>query len=162
MAKTSPTPSANYFQSIPKAPSPAEQVQQMLKEANGNITGMSFGEWVLIFTYGDPQTKQQVFQQIANKPFKFQGKVIDATEDTVHVALTQDAIDANKPEVEVKLETPAKRPPAPASQFSFQANPVTVDSNPFMMHMDKGIDLTPAARGKAAPKAKAKTKSKGR
>lgn len=166
-AKTSPVPPANFAASIPKAPSPAEQVKQMLAESNGDISKMSFGEWVLIFTYGDAQTKQQVFQQIANKPFKFQGQVIDATEDTVHVALTQDAIDQHKAEVEVKLVEPSTKVPQPASAYAFQANPVSVDSQPFMMHMDQGVDLTPASKGKAkgkatAPKGKAKAKGKAR
>jgi tetratricopeptide (TPR) repeat protein len=163
MAKASPTPPPNFATSIPKAPSPEQQVREMLKEANNNITQMSFGEWVLIFTYGDPQTKQEVFQQIANKPFKFQGQVVDATPDTVHVALTQDAIDSKKAEVEVKLLDPEKKAPDPGSPFAFQANPVKVDSQPFMMFMDQGVDLTPkkpaAGKGKAT-KGKTKPKSK--
>jgi tetratricopeptide (TPR) repeat protein len=163
MAKASPTPPPNFATSIPKAPSPEQQVKEMLVAANNNIQTMSFGEWVLIFTYGDPQTKQQVFQQIANKPFKFQGQVIDATPDTVHVALTQDAIDAKKAEVEVKLVEPEKKAPDAGSPFAFQANPVKVDSQPFMMFMDQGVDLTPkkpaAGKGKAT-KGKTKPKSK--
>jgi hypothetical protein len=126
---------------------------------------MSFGEWVLIFTYGDPQTKQTVFQQIANKPFKFSGQVVSATEDTVKVALTEDAIRSNTAEAEVKLVEPEKVAPQPGSPFSFQANPVSADSQPFLMHMDQGVDLTPKkpsakGKGKTAPKAKSKAKSK--
>lgn len=167
-AKASPAPPPNFAASIPKAPSPEQQVRQMLAESNNDITKMSFGEWVLIFTYGDQQTKDTVFQQIANKPFKFQGQVIDATEDTVHVALTQDAIDARKAEVEVKLLEPSKKPATAGAPFAFQANPVSVNSNPFMMMMDQGVDLTPSkasagkAKGKTAPKGKAKAKGKSK
>jgi hypothetical protein len=138
----------------------------MLQESNNDITKMSFGEWVLIFTYGDPQTKQTVFQQIANKPFKFSGQVVSATEDTVQVALTEDAIVGNKAEAEVKLVEPEKAAPQPGSPFAFQANPVSVDSQPFLMLMDQGVDLTPKkpaagkGKGKTAPKTKPKSKSK--
>lgn len=166
LAKASPNPPPNFATTIPKAPSPAEQVKTMLAESNNDITKMSFGEWVLIFTYGDAQTKQTVFNQIANKPFKFSGQVVSATEDTVQVALTEDAISQNKAEAEVKLVEPEKTAPQPGSPFAFQANPVSVDSQPFLMHMDQGVDLTPKkpaagkAKGKVAPKAKAKAKSK--
>jgi tetratricopeptide (TPR) repeat protein len=165
LAKASPNPPPNFAASIPKRPSEAEQVKQMLAESNNDISKMSFGEWVLIFTYGDPQTKQTVFQQIANKPFKFSGQVVSATEDTVKVALTEDAIRSNTAEAEVKLVEPEKVAPQPGSPFSFQANPVSADSQPFLMHMDQGVDLTPKkpsakGKGKTAPKAKSKAKSK--
>jgi hypothetical protein len=163
LAKASPNPPPNFATTIPKAPSPAQQVTQMLQESNNDITKMSFGEWVLIFTYGDAQTKQTVFQQIANKPFKFSGQVVSATEDTVMVALTEDAITGNKAEAEVKLIEPEKTAPAAGSPFAFQANPVSVDSQPFLMHMDQGVDLTPKkpspkGKAKATPKTKAKSK----
>ena len=167
LAKASPNPPPNFATSIPKAPSPAQQVTQMLQESNNDITKMSFGEWVLIFTYGDPQTKQTVFQQIANKPFKFSGQVVSATEDTIQVALTEDAITGNKAEAEVKLVEPEKTAPQAGAPFAFQANPVSVDSQPFLMHMDQGVDLTPkkptAGKGKGkatAPKGKAKAKGR--
>ncbi|HUS19803.1 MAG TPA: hypothetical protein VMZ25_09150 [Terriglobales bacterium] len=151
-ARTSPTPPANMQSMITAAPSPAEQVNAMLRQ-NPNIETLSFGEWVLIFTYGSPQDKAAAFERIKGKPFKFQGQVINATPETVDVALTQDAIDAKKAEVSVTLAEPLKKLPAPGSAFSFQGNPVSFTTEPFLVTMDNGVDLTP---GKAKAKAPAK------
>jgi len=76
---------------------------------------------------------------------------------------TEIRITGNKAEAEVKLVEPEKTAPAPGTPFAFQANPVSVDSQPFLMHMDQGVDLTPKktpakGKGKVAPKAKAKRK----
>lgn len=144
------TPPANLETMIPKAPSPAEQVRTMLQQ-NPAIETLSFGEWVLIFTYGDATDKANAFERIKGKPFKFQGQVIGATMDTVDVALTQDAIDAKKAEVSVTLKEPLTRAPAAGSTFAFQANPVSFTSDPFLITMDTGVDLTPPP-AKAAPK----------
>jgi len=146
------TPPANLSTMIPKAPSPAEQVRTMLQQ-NPAIETLSFGEWVLIFTYGDPTDKANAFERIKGKPFKFQGQVIGATADTVDVALTQDAIDAKKAEVSVTMAEPLKRVPAAGANFAFQANPVSFTSEPFLITMDTGVDLTPAPSKGAAKKA---------
>lgn len=165
LAKTSPTAPADLSTRITPAPTPAEQVAQMIKQ-NPAIETWSFGEWVLLFTYGSPQDKAAAFERIKGKPFKFQGVVINAAPETVDIALTQDAIDAKKAEVSVTMAEPMKKAPAPGANFSFQANPVSYTSEPFMITMDTGVDLTPAAPTKAgkaaAKKAPAKRPAKKR
>lgn len=152
MAKTSPTPPADLATRITPAPTPAEQVAAMIKQ-NPNIETWSFGEWVLLFTYGSSEDKAASFERIKGKPFKFQGVVINATPETADIALTQDAIDAKKAEVSVTMAEPMKKVPAAGANFSFQANPVSYTTEPFMITMDTGVDLTPAAKPtKAAPK----------
>jgi hypothetical protein len=148
-AKNSPNPPADLATRITPAPTPAEQVTTMIRQ-NPNIETWSFGEWVLLFTYGSPQDKAASFERIKGKPFKFQGVVVNSTPETVDVALTQDAIDAKQAEVSVTLAEPSKKPPMQGASFSFQANPVSFNSQPFMITMDNGVDLTPS---KAAPKA---------
>lgn len=151
-ARATATPPAGLETMIPKAPSPAEQVREMLRQ-NPAIETLTFGEWVLIFTYGDAADKANAFERIKGKPFKFQGQVIGATAETVDVALTQDAIDAKKAEVSVTLTEPLKRVPAAGASFAFQANPVSFTTDPFLITMDTGVDLTPAPAKGAAKKA---------
>lgn len=150
-----PKPPANLATMIKKAPSPAEQVATIIK-TNPDIKSQDFGTWVLIFTYGDQQTKDTAFAQIKDQPFKFQGQVISADANSVDIALTQDAIDAKKAEVKVMMEEPFKKIPAAGSQLSFQADPSSYTSDPFLITMDKGIDLTPAAKKPAVKKPVAK------
>lgn len=157
-AKTSAVPPADLATRIPKRPSEAEQVSAMLKQ-NPAIETMTFGEWVLIFTYGSPADKAASFERIKGKPFKFQGSVISATPETVEIALTQDAIDAKKAEVSVTMVEPLKKLPAAGAAFSFQGNPVSFTTDPFLITMDNGVDLTPAAApGKKGPAKKAPAK----
>jgi hypothetical protein len=164
MAKTSPAPPANFAASIPKAPSPEEQVRAKLQK-NPDITQLTFEDWSDIFTYGDPQAKDTAFTQIKGRPFKFGGsKVVNATEDSVDLAMTVDGIAKNAVEARVKMTEPFKKAPEVGSSFDFQANPVSFTSNPFVMEMDNGVDLTkrataaPKKKGKVTPKAKSKRK----
>src|SRR5262249_44707306 len=133
---------------------------------NPDVKSYSFGEWILIFTYGDQATKDQAFAQIKDQPFKFQGQVITATPEQVDVALTEDGIQANKAEVQIQMAEPLATAPAVGSQFQFQANPVSYVTEPsFLMTMDKGVDLSPKPKAgkkgaKTAPKTKTKAKRK--
>ncbi len=159
-AKVSATPPANLATTIKKAPSPAEQVSAMLQQ-NPNIETLSFGEWVLIFTYGSPTDRAAAFERIKGKPFKFQGSVIASTPETVDVALTQDAIVAKTAEVSVTLAEPSKKAHTTGTSFAFQGNPVSFTTDPFLITMDNGVDLTPGPK-KAAPKKTVKKARKKR
>jgi tetratricopeptide (TPR) repeat protein len=146
---SSPMPPADLATMIKKAPSPAEQVKTILQN-NPDLTQADFGTWVLVFTYGDQQSKDTAFEQLKGKGFKFQGQVISADANSADIALTQDAIDAKKAEVHVTMEEPFKKVPAPGSTLQFQGNPASYTSEPFLITMDKGIDLTPAPTKKPA------------
>ena len=163
LAATNPAPPANYYQMVPKAPSPAEQVRAKLLK-NPDITQLTFGEWEEIFTYGDDQAKQTAFTQIQGKPFKFGGAtVLGANEDSVDLALSFDDIQSKTIDAHVQMVEPFKKVPEIGSEFAFQGNPISFTNNPFVMQFDQGVDLTkraPAAHGKtkATPKTKAKAK----
>jgi tetratricopeptide (TPR) repeat protein len=151
-AKAAPdsNPPATLSTMIKKAPSPAEQVKTILAQ-NPDLTQADFGTWVLVFTYGDQQSKDTAFEQLKGKGFKFQGQVISADANSADIALTQDAIDAKKAEVHVTMEEPFKKVPAPGSTLQFQGDPVSYTSEPFLITMDKGIDLTPAPKKTTKP-----------
>jgi tetratricopeptide (TPR) repeat protein len=144
-AANSPAPPADMTTMIKKAPSPAEQVKTIIAQ-NPDLTQADFGTWVLVFTYGDQATKDSSFAQLKDKAFKFQGQIISADENSADIALTQDAIEQKKAEVHVTMEEPFKKVPAPGSQFQFQGTAQSYTSEPFLITMDKGIDLTPKAK----------------
>ena len=149
----SSTPPADLASMIKKAPSPAEQVKTIIAQ-NPDLTQADFGTWVLVFTYGDQQTKDTSFAQLKDKAFKFQGQVISADENSVDIALTQDAIDAKKAEVHVTMEEPFKKVPAAGTPFQFQGTAQSYTSEPFLITMDKGIDLTPKPKTPVKPAAR--------
>jgi hypothetical protein len=111
---------------------------------------------VLVLTYGDQPTKESAFAQLKGKAFKFQGQVISADQNSADIALTQDAIDAKKAEVHVIMEEAFKKVPAAGTQFQFQGTAESYTSEPFLITMDKGIDLTPAAKKAPVKRAPAK------
>jgi len=167
LAANNPAPPANYYQMIPKAPSPAEQVRQKLAN-NPDITQLTFGEWQEIFTYGDEQAKQMAFAQIQNKPFKFGGAtVLGANENSVDLALSYDDIQSKTIDAHVQMVEPFKKVPEIGSEFAFQGNPVSFTVNPFVMQFDQGVDLTkraatPRTKTKTTPKTTTKAKAKSK
>lgn len=162
-ASNTPNPPADMSAMIKKAPSPAEQVKAIL-EKNPDLTSADFGTWVLVFTYGDQQSKDTAFEQLKGKAFKFEGQVISANENSANVALTQDAIDAKKPEVQVTMEEPFKKIPAVGSMLQFQGTAESYTSEPFLITMDKGIDLSKPVKAptRKAPARRPATRKKAR
>lgn len=149
-AANTPNPPADLATMIKKAPSPAEQVKTILAQ-NPDLTQADFGTWVLVFTYGDQQSKDAAFAQLKDKAFKFQGQVVSADENSADIALTEDAIAAKKAEVHVTMEEPFKKIPAAGAQFPFQGTAESYTSDPFLITMDKGIDLTPPPKKTTKP-----------
>ena len=142
LAKTQPALPADLAQRITQyvPPSPAEQAADMLKQ-QPDPQQMGFGEWIFILTSGNQQASDAVWAAIQNKPLKFQGKVIEATPDTIGMAVTADGIEANMKEVEIKVEEPLKAAPTVGADFKVQATPFSFTVKPFLMSMEHGIEI---------------------
>ncbi|MGE5112399.1 MAG: tetratricopeptide repeat protein [Acidobacteriaceae bacterium] len=136
---------------VAPAPSPAEQAAQMCQEKTPDKMG--FGEWEFIFTSGNQQCADTVWNSIKGKKLQMQGKVLDVTPTVLKIAATEDAINANTPEITLNMTAPipAKLLPKANSTLLFEGQPDSYTPNPFMMTMTEGTLLT-----KAAPAAPAK------
>jgi hypothetical protein len=152
-AQNSPMPPPNF--TVAPAPTPAEQVKKIAESKDPKQ--MDFGEWQLIFTYGDQPTVDRVWGAIKGVSLQFEAKVLQANKDQLMLAATQDAIDSNKPDVEVTMASPIPRTlmPKVGTDTIVQAAPVSYDKTPYLMHLNNGKLVVKA---KKAPPAKRTTR----
>jgi len=154
-ARTSAVPPQGL--KIAPAPSPAEQAAQMCQQKTPDKMG--FGEWEFIFTSGNQQCSDTVWNVIKGKKLQMQGKVLDVTPTVLKIAATEDAITANTAEITLNMTAaiPAKLLPKQGATLLFEGQPDSYTPNPFMMTMSEGTLLT-----KSAPPATTKKPAAGR
>ncbi len=142
-AQGSPTIPQGF--SVAPAPSPADQAAQMCAQTPPDKMG--FGEWEFIFTSGNQQCSETVWNAIKGKKLQMQGKVLDVTPTVLKIAATEDAINANTPEITLNMTAaiPAKLLPKANSTLLFEGQPDSYTPNPFMMVMTNGTLLTKSA-----------------
>jgi len=157
-AASSPNPPPDINTRIRPAPTPAEQVQKMVQEKPARQ--MDFGEWQLVFTYGDQATVDKVWNEIKGVNLQFVGKVLQASKTDLKLAATADAIQANKADVDVTMAVPipTARIPKVGQEIMIQAMPTSYDKQPYMMHMGQGKLIVKGAAKKPAAPARRKTR----
>lgn len=155
-AGASPNPPAGW--SVPPAPTPAEQAAKLCQTKQ--VKDMSFDEFQLIFTSGNQQCSDQVWNQIKDKPIQFVAKVVSVERNKLMLAATVDDIQNNKADVELTFPEaiPASLAPKVNEETQVQGNPTSFDQNPYMIHMSEGKLLT--KKGAATAPAKSKTAPK--
>jgi tetratricopeptide (TPR) repeat protein len=146
-AAAQPNPPAGF--TVAPAPTPAEQVKKIADSKDPKQ--MSFDDWKLIFTYGDPATTDRVWTAIKGTPLAFQALVIQAEKDRLIMAATYDGIQDQKADTEVVMAgpIPAAKMPKVGTQIAVVATPETYDKDPYMMHLDNG--KLAVAKGAATP-----------
>ena len=150
-AGASPTAPQNF--AVKPAPTPAEQCAALA--ASKDPRKMDFGEWQLVFTYCDPATQDRVWNAIKGVNLQFIAQVIQASKTQLDLAATADAIEKKVADVQVTMAAPipVARIPKAGTQITLQAQPVSFDRQPYMMHMGEGKlavakkTTTPAHKG---------------
>ena len=129
---------------VAPAPSPADQAAQMCQQKTPDKMG--FGEWEFIFTSGNQQCSDTVWNAIKGKALQMQGKVISASPTVLNIAATEDAINANQAEIELTMVAaiPTKLQPKPGTTIVFEGTPVSYTPNPFLVKMEQGKLATKA------------------
>jgi tetratricopeptide (TPR) repeat protein len=135
-AQASPNPPANF--AVKPAPTEAEQCAVLASSKDPRK--MDFGEWQLVFTYCDPTTQEKVWNAIKGVNLQFVAQVIQASKTKLELAATADAIEKKVADVEVTMAAPipTARMPKLGSQITLQAQPISYDKQPYMMHMGEG------------------------
>jgi tetratricopeptide (TPR) repeat protein len=144
-AAASPMPPAGF--QVKPAPSPAEIAANLV--ATKKVEDMTFDEFELIFTSGNQQAADQVWNAIKGKPIAFEAKVVQSAPKHLTLAATAEDIEKNPPQGDVSLTmaptAPAKLPAA-GTMAQVSGVPVSYTPNPFMITMDNGRLI-----GKSAP-----------
>ena len=134
-AKANPTEPARL--TIKPAPSPDEQAHNML--AANPPEKMDFAIWEFILTNGKPDDQTTVWDGIKGKAFLLNGVVIDASPTELHIAASEDDIEAKKADVTLTLgeKLPLRLVPKAGVSLNFQGSPASYTPNPFMMVMER-------------------------
>ena len=135
-AAASPNPPAGF--SVTQE-TPAIQAKKMI-QANPDPKKMDFGTLSFIFQNADPADAEQVWNGIKGVPMQFQANVISATPTQLMLASTADAIQANQADMQVNMTAaiPPKMMPKVGGEIKIQAQPVSYDKSPYMLHMGEG------------------------
>lgn len=153
-AAAAPAPPPNF--SVAPAPSPAELAAKLVQTKA--VKDMSFDEFQMIFTSGNQQAADQVWNEIKDKPIAFAAKVDQATPTKLSLSATAEDIEKNTPDVEVTMVAalPARLVPKVGAMTQVQAVPVSYTVSPFMITMNEGKLV--GVKEEAAPAKKAPAK----
>ncbi len=150
-AAANPVPPAGF--TIAPRPTPAQEAAQLVQTKA--VKDMSFDEFQLIFTSGNQEAADTVWNQIKDKPIAFAAKVIEATPKRLMLSATAEDIEKNVADVTLDMVAaiPAKLMPKAGNMTQVEGTPVSYTPQPFMITMAKGtlIGAKPAAPAKKAP-----------
>jgi tetratricopeptide (TPR) repeat protein len=148
--KTTPLPPSGFTIKAYVPPTPAEQAAALVKDKTpSDIKQMSFADWELVLSAGQPQDQDKVWSVIKGVTLQMEGQVIKASPTELQIAASQDDIDQKRADIVLQMTgtIPAKLMPQEGATLDFEGAPVSYTPSPFVMTMEKGALLT-----KAAPK----------
>jgi tetratricopeptide (TPR) repeat protein len=153
-ASAQTSPPADFAKSIKPAPTPAELAVQAVKENDPATLSFSDWEYILGFRDASPENKQaadRVWKTVQEKQangavkLRIPGKVISATASIIQVAITDDNQQANRADLEVRLEAPLApaQIPAPGTTINVTGVLTAYTPKPFLFTMEKA-SVSPA------------------
>jgi tetratricopeptide (TPR) repeat protein len=136
-AAKKPKPPANF--ALKSRPTAGEEAAQM---AEKSAKDMGFDEFEFIFTSGNQQAADKVWEQIKDKPIAFEAKVTEASATKLKLAASAEDGEKKPPVADVELTMvvpiPAKNIPKAGSTIDVSGTPVSKTDKPFMITMSKG------------------------
>lgn len=129
-------------------PTPAEQAADLVKTKSPK--DMSFAEWELVLSAGNPDDAEKVWSAIKGKSLIMEGQLISGTSTSLEIAGSQDDIDAKRADVVLEMTgpIPARLMPKEGGPVDFEGTPISYTATPFVMNMDQGALVT---KGPATP-----------
>jgi hypothetical protein len=142
-AKANPTQPAGF--TIKPAPTPAEQAHALVVSKQPET--MDFAEWQLVLSEGTPEDAEAVWNAIKGKSLQFRALVITATPTTLELAATLDDIEKKQKDVDLTMRAtiPARLMPKELTEIPVEGTPTSYTAKPFVVTMEEGALLTPAA-----------------
>ncbi len=130
----------------PPPPSPADLAAQTVA-STPDLKTLSLADKEFILFNGKPEDAQKVWDTMKGNRVQVPGTVIEATADSVQVAVTEDNKQSKKADFTINMKTPLKSVPAIGATASFDATFDSYVANPPMITL---IDGEPPAKAKPA------------
>jgi tetratricopeptide (TPR) repeat protein len=144
-AKTNPMPPQGFAVTQYVPPTPAQQAADLVKTKAPK--DMSFAEWELVLSAGQPADTDKVWSTIKGVSLQMEGLVTKVSPTQLEIAGSQDDIDQKRTDIILNMDgtIPARLLPKEGATLDFQGTPDSYTPSPFAMTMEKGSLLTKAA-----------------
>jgi tetratricopeptide (TPR) repeat protein len=144
-AKTNPMPPQGFAITQYVPPTPAQQAADLVKTKAPK--DMSFAEWELVLSAGQPADTDKVWSAIKGVSLQMEGLVTKVSPTQLEIAGSQDDIDQKRTDIILNMDgtIPARLLPKEGATLDFQGTPDSYTPSPFVMTMEKGSLLTKAA-----------------
>ncbi len=130
----------------PPPPSPQQLAHNAVASTQDLDKGLSLSDKEFVLGNGTPEDAQKVWAVLQGKTTEVPGTVIQATADSVQLAVSDDAKQSQKADFTINMKTPLKEVPAPGTQVTYVGTFDSYTQQPPMIVMKDG-------EPKAAPKA---------
>jgi hypothetical protein len=130
----------------PPPPSPQQLAHNAVASTQDLDKGLSLSDKEFVLANGAPEDAQKVWAVLQGKTTEVPGTVIQATPDSVQLAVSEDAKQSQKADFTINMKSPMKEVPAPGTQVTLVATFDSYTQQPPMIVMKDG-------EPKAAPKA---------
>lgn len=151
-AASAPAPPAGFTVTEYVPPTPAQQAADLVKTKAPK--DMSFAEWELVLSAGQPPDSEKVWSAIKGVSLQMEAQVMKVSPTRLELAGSSDDIDAKRADIILNMTgpIPARLLPKEGTMLPFEGTPVSYEPSPFVMTMEKGALLT---KSKPAPAKKA-------
>jgi tetratricopeptide (TPR) repeat protein len=152
-AAASPNPPGDLATLIKPAPTPAEEAAQLV--ATKEIKDMSFDDFQTIFTSGNQDAIDKVWNEIKDKPIQFQAKVVSVTPTKLTLSATADDIEKKIVDVTLNMVAPIAKADLPKvdDMQPVEGVPDSYTTQPFSITMSKGTLFAKAKPAATKPPA---------
>lgn len=130
----------------PPPPSPQELAHNAVTSTPDLDKGLALADKEFVLANGTPEDAQKVWAVLQGKTTEVPGVVIQATTDSVQLAVSDDAKQSQKADFTINMKTPLKEAPAAGNPVTYIGTFDSYTQNPPMIIMKDG-------EPKAAPKA---------
>jgi hypothetical protein len=141
-------PPADFASLIKPAPTVAEQIHGIIT-TTADLSTLAVSDREMIFQYGSPEDSAKVWDVFKGKSNQFpDALVIAATESSVQVAISEDAVQGKTADFTFEMAAPLKTVPEVGSKVTISGTYASFTPKPFMITMSDAEIAAP----KAAPK----------
>jgi len=122
----------------PPPPSPQQLAHNAVVSTPDLDKGLALADKEFVLANGAPEDAQKVWAVLQGKTTEVPGTVIQATPDTVQLAVSEDAKESQKADFTINMKTPLKEPPAVGTQVTYIATFDSYTQNPPMIILKDG------------------------
>jgi hypothetical protein len=132
----------------PPPPSPQELAHNAVASTPDLDKGLSLSDKEFVLANGAPEDAQKVWAVLQGKTTEVPGTVIQATADSVQLAVSEDAKQSQKADFTINMKAPLKEVPTAGTQVTFIGTFDSYTQQPPMIVMKDG-ESKPAAKAPA-------------